>query len=159
MQKIKNTIFAVLAAAVAVSFVPGNFALAHEADCPYCQQPVTQDTATQDNEVVLKYGRKRIEYKCVYCALAEAETEYPEGAVTIAAPSETKGEPVVLQRADGKWSAPEGAVFVAIAPIKHKTCNVTARAFSSEAAAKKYIESNELKSAPLTLSQMLELVK
>ena len=107
MQKIKTSLFTVLAATAAVSFVPGNFALAHEADCPYCQFPVTQDTATQDNEVVLKYGRKRIEYKCVYCALAEAKTEYSEGDVTIAAPSETKGEPVILKRTDGKWSAPE----------------------------------------------------
>ncbi len=159
MKKVKNTLFAVLAAAVVVSFAPGHFALAHEADCPYCQQPVTQDTATQDNEVVLKYGRKRIEYKCVYCALAEAKTEYPEGDVTIAAPSEIKGEPVILKRVDGKWNAPETAVFVAITPLKHKTCNVTARAFSSDEAAKEYIKVNVLETAPLTLSQLLKIVK
>ena len=48
---------------------------------------ITPDTTTQDNETVLKAGRKRIEYKCVFCALAEAKTEY-KGDVTIIAPSE-----------------------------------------------------------------------
>ena len=46
--------------------------LAHEAKCPFCEMDVVQDTATQDNEVALKYGNKRIEYRCVMCAIADA---------------------------------------------------------------------------------------
>lgn len=151
--------FLALAAVFAASTLSLNFAAAHEADCPYCQQAITQDTATQDNEVVLKYGRKRIEYKCVYCALAEAKTEYSSGDVSIAAPSEKKGEPVILKRAGGKWSAAPAAHFVAQTPLKHKTCNVTARAFHSKSAAQAYIKANNLKTAPITLSQLVALAK
>src|SRR5215207_7483853 len=77
-------------------------AAAHETKCPYCRLDVVQDTADQDNEVPLKYGRKRIEYRCVFCALAQAKTEY-KGDVTILAPSEIKGKPVVITRANGQW--------------------------------------------------------
>jgi hypothetical protein len=61
----------IAASIVAAVLAAGNLAfmrpvLAHEAPCPYCAQVITQDTDTQDNEVVLKFGRKRVEYKCVF---------------------------------------------------------------------------------------------
>lgn len=133
-------------------------AMAHEANCPYCDMPVTQDTATQDNEVALKYGRKRIEYKCVYCALAEAKTEYPNGDLSITAPSETKGQPVVLKRTGGKWSmTPETAAFVTPAKVKHKVCQDQARAFNTEAAAKAFAAKNG--GSVMTLEQLNDFVK
>ncbi|MBL8115518.1 MAG: hypothetical protein JNK60_21735, partial [Acidobacteria bacterium] len=51
-------------------------ARAHETKCPFCRKPVVQDTADLDNEVALKFGKKRIEYRCVLCAIAEAKTAY-----------------------------------------------------------------------------------
>ncbi len=114
-------------------------ASAHVAPCSYCDRTITQDTATQDNEVALKFGRKRIEYKCVYCALAEAQSDY-KGDLSILAPSEKKGEPIVLQRQSNKWSASTpSAVFVLNEPLQHKVCNVQARAFTSKTAAQSYV--------------------
>ena len=133
-------------------------AMAHQTNCPYCDMPVTQDTATQDNEVALKYGHKRIEYKCVYCALSEAKTEYSDADLTITAPSETKGAPVVLKRTAGKWSAtPSTASFVAPAKIKHKVCEAQARAFSTQAVAQAYAAKNG--GDVLTLDQLNALAK
>jgi hypothetical protein len=132
---------------------------AHEAPCPYCDMTITQDTPEQDNETVLKFGRKRIEYKCVYCALAEAKTEYAEGDLSILAPSEKKGQPVVLKRTGGIWAAtPATAAFVVNTPLKHKACAAQARAFHTEAAAKEYATKNGF-DAPLTLTQLLERAK
>jgi hypothetical protein len=136
--------------------ISSSAAFAHEAPCPYCAQTITQDTPEQDNETVLKFGRKRIEYKCVYCALAESKTEYPKGDLSILAPSEKKGQPVVLKRSDGKWTAaPATAAFVLNAPLKHKLCAAQARAFTTTAAAKAYAEKNGF-DAPLTLNQLFE---
>ncbi len=160
MKTLSRRAFMAAALALTLNLLPLNIAMAHEADCPYCKQPVTQDTATQDNEVVLKYGRKRIEYKCVYCALAEAKTEYKSGDISIAAPSEKKGEPVIVKRTGGNWSAtPSTAVFVAQTPIKHRSCQVTARAFRTKGAAESYIKANNLKSQPISLSQLVSLAK
>ena len=132
-------------------------ALAHETDCPYCQMPVTQNTATQDNEVALKFGRKRIEYKCVYCAVAEAKSEY-KGDVTINSPSEKKGKPVILKRTGGKWSsAPAGAYFVSVRPLKHRVCQQQARAFTSKAAAQAYAQKNGY--STMTLAQLVATAK
>lgn len=136
-----------------------NSALAHEAPCPHCGMAITQDTPTVDNEVALRVGRKRIEYKCVYCALQEAKTEY-RGDLTILAPSETKGEPVRLSRAGDKWSvAPTTAVFLFTPRIKHKSCELQSRAFTTQAAADKHIAAHkELLGGAETLSlaQLLE---
>lgn len=130
---------------------------AHEAPCPYCAQPVTQDTPTKDNEVALKVGRKRIEYKCVYCALAEAKTEFG-GDLSILAPSEKKGEPVSLKRTNGKWAMlPATAHFVSSEKIKHKLCHVQARAFSTKNAAQNYAQANG--GEVLTLAQLNSQVK
>ena len=133
---------------------------AHEAPCPYCGMTITQDTPTQDNEVALKVGRKRIEYKCVYCALADANTEY-QGDLSILAPSEKKGEPVMLMREGGKWSAmPAAPYFVSATALKHKVCQAQARAFTTKDAAQAYIDANKdtlADAKPLTLDEMVQL--
>lgn len=142
-------------AALSVLFIRP--AVAHDADCPLCKLPVPQDTATQDNEVALRYGRKRIEYRCVGCALTEAQTQYT-GDLTILAPSEVKGRPVAIARKDGKWStAPAGAVFVGV-NAGHKVCPTTYRAFTTRAAFDAWVtkHSDLLKGAkPLTTVEQL----
>lgn len=132
-------------------------AFAHEAPCPYCKLKITQDTATQDNETVLRLGRKRIEYKCVYCAMADATTKYKDSDVTILAPSETKAAPVEITRTAGKWSAPEGAVFVAV-KASHRVCQTTYRAFTNKAGYDAYVAKNKAQlvgAKPLTLAEMI----
>ena len=137
----KNPISRVVAGLLTATFAISPV-FAHEAPCPYCAMPVTQDTPTQDNEVALKIGRKRIEYKCVYCALSEAKTEF-KGDLTISAPSEKKGQPVLIKRRGEAWSVlPATAFFVASPKIKHKICQEQARAFSTQDAAKKYAAIN-----------------
>lgn len=135
---------------------------AHEADCPVCTLPVVQDTAEQNNEVALRYGRKRIEYRCVFCALQEAHTEY-SGDLSILAPSEDKNAPVVLKRTGGKWAAdPQNAVFAA-QKANHKVCQVTYRAFATreafDAYAKKHAKLFDKDTKPVTLAQMLDITK
>jgi hypothetical protein len=135
---------------------------AHEADCPFCSLPVVQDTAEQTNEVALRYGRKRIEYRCVFCALKEAHTEY-SGDLSILAPAEDKNAPVVLTRQGNKWSAdPQNAVFAA-QKANHKVCQITYRAFASRAAFDAYVKKHanlfDKDTKPVTLAQMIEITK
>ena len=150
----------ILSGLLATTFLVPTAAFAHEAPCPYCSMPITQDTATQDNEVSLKAGRKRIEYKCVFCALSEAQSDYT-GDITIAAPSEKKGEPVIIKRTDGQWSSlPVAPYFVSKDPLKHKMCEVQARAFTTKAAAQTYIDAHKdalADAKPLTLAEMVEV--
>lgn len=133
-------------------------ALAHEAQCPVCKLDVVQDTDKLDNEVAIRSGRKRIEYRCVYCALQDAKSF--TGDITILAPSELKGKPVVLSRKEGKWTvAPETAVFVG-EKVDHKQCQVGYRALTGKEAFDKWVQANPdlLKTAkPLSLAQMLEV--
>lgn len=135
-------------------------ALAHEAKCPVCKLDVVQDTDQLDNEVALKSGRKRIEYRCVFCALTDAKTY--TGDISILAPSEIKGKPVQLIRTAGKWTvAPETAVFVGH-KVNHRSCQLGYRALSNRAAFDKWILANQelLKDAkPLALPEMLAVAK
>lgn len=136
-------------------------ALAHEGKCPVCKLDVPQDTEQQDNEVALKFGRKRIEYRCVWCALTDAKTI--QGDVTVLAPSDLKGKPVTLVRKGAAWTAtPDTAVFVAT-KINHRQCQVGYRAFRDAAAAETYIKKNVAvvgeAAKPQTLAQLLEQVK
>lgn len=143
----------------AVGIVAGPVA-AHEAKCPYCKLDVVQDTATLDNEVALRYGRKRIEYRCVFCALAQAKSEF-KGDLTILAPSEAKGKPILISRKGGKWSAPAGAVFVG-ERANHRYCQITYRAFTNRAAFDAYVKKNQARvkdAKPLTLAQMVEIAR
>ncbi len=136
-------------------------AYAHEATCPRCKLDVVQDTDEIDNEVPLRYGRKRIEYRCIMCALAEAKTKY-KNDLSILAPSSVKGKPVVLTRKDGQWSvAPETAVFVGV-PGSHTECQIRFRAMTDRAAFDAYVAKHAeiLKGAePLTFEQLLEMAK
>lgn len=143
------------------SFLPRP-ALAHETPCPYCKIKVTQDTATQDNEVALRYGRKRIEYKCVWCAIADTNNgKYKDSDLTILAPSEKKGLPIEIMRMGGKWMAPKGTVFLGV-KASHQICQNTYRAFTNKAAFDAYVQKNQaiVKGAtPLTLDQMVASAK
>ncbi|MBC8142462.1 MAG: hypothetical protein H7Y38_13590 [Armatimonadetes bacterium] len=152
----RRALVAAFAVTVANTIVP---AFAHEAPCPRCRIKLTQNTPTQDNEVVLRLGRKRIEYKCVYCAMADVAEKYGDADVTILAPSEKKGQPVELTRTAGKWNAPEGTVFVGV-KASHAICQVTYRTFTNKAAFDTYVAANKAKlpgAKPLTLDQMLTL--
>ena len=133
-------------------------AMAHETKCPYCRMDVVQDTKTEDNEVVLRYGNKRIEYRCVLCAIAQAKTKF-KGDVTIIAPSTTKGKPITITRTGGKWAAPAGTVFV-YQKGSHSKCQDLYRAAASEAAATGYAKAKGLSEAKnLSLTEMVELSK
>ncbi len=138
------------------ALVLSSFAVSHEGDCPYCKMPLVQNTKDQDNEVVVKFGNKRIEYRCVYCVVKD-QKRYKSDLI-VYAPSEKVGEPVVLKRTEGKWSAPEGAVFLNTFK-KHSDCAELSRAFSSKAAFEKYVADKKILDAkPLTLAEFIELV-
>lgn len=133
-----------------------SIASAHEADCPYCKLKLVQNTKTQDNEVVVKVGNKRIEYRCLYCVIKD-QKRY-KGDLVVYSPSEKVGEPVLLKRTGGKWTAPEGAVFLNTFK-KHADCAALSRAFSSKAAFDKYVKENKVADAKaLTLAQLIEVI-
>ena len=133
---------------------------AHEAKCPFCELDVPQNTPDQDNEVALKFGKKRIEYRCVMCAIADAKTY--EGDVTILAPTEIKGKPALISSKNGVWSAdPEGLLFVG-EKAKHRHCQVAYRAFTTKAAFDTYVAKNKAivhDAKPIDLAQMVEIAK
>ena len=132
------------------------FAGAHDADCPYCKLKIVQNTKDQDNEVVLKFGNKRIEYRCIYCVIKD-QGRYKSDLV-VYAPSEKVGEPVVLKRTDGKWSAPEGSVFLNTF-AKHANCAELSRAFSKKDAFSDYAKKHGAETAkPLSLEEFIALV-
>ena len=149
-------------ATIAVAALSPSAALAHVTDCPVCGLKVVQGTKSQDNEVVLRNGKKKIEYRCIYCALADAK-KY-EGDLIVYSPSETQVKPVI-RRADGKWSVvkeqngtlilEEGAVF--LNDFKsHQKCAMLSRAFHSMAAFEKYAAANKaLDAKALTLEEMV----
>ena len=129
---------------------------AHEGDCPYCKLKLVQNTKDQDNEVVLKFGNKRIEYRCVYCVVKD-QARYKSDLV-VYAPSEKVGEPVVMKRTDGKWSAPEGSVFLNTF-TKHANCAELSRAFSTKDAFSAYAKQHGAETAkPLKLDEFIALV-
>lgn len=148
-------LIAVLTLATTASAVP------HEAKCPYCKLDVVQDTKEQDNEVVLRYGNKRIEYRCVMCALAQAKTKF-KNDLTIVAPSNVKGKPVIITRVNGEWKTdPETALFIHVKG-SHAECEIRYRAVANKDEFDKYVlaHADLLKDAkPLTLKEMVELSK
>jgi hypothetical protein len=160
-----NRIFArvTLVALIVPALLTGTVvpAFAHDAPCPYCGLKIVQNTKAQDNEVVLRYGNKRIEYRCVLCALAEAKTKY-KNDVTILAPSNVKGKPVTVTRKSGQWSTtPDTALFV-YAKGNHKECETRYRAVADKAAFDSFVHANRplLKDAKaLTLKEMIDLSK
>ncbi|HLP00094.1 MAG TPA: hypothetical protein VK171_15975, partial [Fimbriimonas sp.] len=127
--------------------------MAHEGDCPFCKLPLIQNTETADNEVVVKFGNKRIEYRCISCVIKD-QARYKVDLV-VYAPSEKVGEPVVLKRTLGKWSAPEKAVFL-YEVTKHAECATLARAFSSKEAFEAYVAKSPKPTAkPLSLDEFI----
>jgi hypothetical protein len=81
-----------------------------------------------------------------------------KGDLVVYSPSEKVGEPVVLKRTDGKWTGPEGAVFLNTFK-KHSECAELSRAFSSKAAFDKYVKDNKVADAKaLSLSEFIALV-
>lgn len=145
-------IFAILVSTMVLS-TP---AMAHEGDCPYCKLKLVQNTKEQDNEVVLKAGNKRIEYRCMYCVIKD-QNRY-KGDLVVYAPSEKVGEPVVLKRTAGKWTAPEGAVFINTF-TKHAQCAELSRAFSNQAAFDTYVKKHNVQNAKaLKLDEFLAVV-
>ncbi len=154
----KNVHIKGLLATLLMTSTPAGRLLAHEAECPHCELDVAQNTPEQDNETAIQYGKKRIEYRCVMCAIADAEKSYT-GDLTVIAPSEIKGKPVQIARKGGQWSAPEGTVFVG-KKVKHRYCETGYRAFTSKAAFDAHVKKNKvlLKDAkPLTLAEMVEV--
>lgn len=148
----------ILSILLAVGWV--NFGWAHEGRCPHCELAVVQDTPEQDNEVALMYGKKRIEYRCVMCAIADAEKSF-KGELKILAPSQIKGKPVEISRIEGKWSAPESTVFIGH-KIKHRYCERGYRAFTTTAAFNAHVEKFkvQLKGAkPVTLAEIVQIAK
>jgi hypothetical protein len=132
------------------------FAFAHEGDCPYCKLPLVQNTKDQDNEVVLKFGNKRIEYRCLFCVIKD-QSRYKSDLI-VYAPSEKVGEPVILKRTDGKWTAPESVVILNTFK-KHADCAAQSRAFSSREAFDKYVTDQKLADAKaLSLADFIQLV-
>jgi len=131
-------------------------AMAHETPCPYCKLKVVQNTKDMDNEVTVKVGNKRIEYRCVYCVIKD-QKKY-SGDLVVYAPSEKKGEPIILKRTDGKWTAPEGTVFLN-GFKKHADCAELSRAFTSKAALEKYATAHSVSDEKAqSIDQFIEAV-
>lgn len=128
----------------------------HEGDCPLCKLPLIQNTEEADNEVVVKFGNKRIEYRCVSCVIKD-QTRYKSDLV-VYSPSEKVGEPVILKRTAGKWSAPEKSVFL-YESTKHAECAALARSFSDKDAFVKYAAKvGKANAKPLNLDEFIKLV-
>ena len=141
---------------IALCFSIASITAAHEGDCPYCKLKLAQNTPEQDNEVVLRFGNKKIEYRCIFCVFKD-QKRY-KGDLVVYAPSEKVGEPVILKRTDGKWTAPEGAVFLNSFK-KHVDCAALSRAFSSSAAYEAYVKKNDLKETKaFTLLEFIDFV-
>ena len=141
---------------IACSFGSVASSTAHEGDCPYCKLKLVQNTKDQDNEVVVKFGNKRIEYRCVFCVIKD-QARYKSDLV-VYAPGEKIGEPVVMKRTDGKWTAPDGAVFLDTFK-KHADCCAQARAFAKRDGFDAYVDKNKVPDAkPLTLDQFIDKV-
>jgi hypothetical protein len=150
MKNLLNTLAVLAVLGIAAS------SPAHEGDCPYCKLKLIQNTKDQDNEVVVKFGNKRIEYRCVYCVFKD-QGRYKSDLV-VYAPSEKVGEPVILKRTGGKWTAPEGSVFLNTF-TKHASCAELSRAFTTKEAFAAYAKKHGAETAkPLSLDEFIAVV-
>ena len=122
-----------------------------------CKLPLIQNTEEADNEVVVKFGNKRIEYRCVSCIIKD-QARYKADLI-VYSPSEKVGEPVILKRTEGKWSAPEKAVFL-YESTKHAECATLARSFSDKEAFAKYAAKvGKPNEKALNLDEFIKLVQ
>lgn len=163
IQKLKNIAGGIGLAAVLTSGLVTALAtpaLAHETDCPYCKLKVVQDTKELDNEVVLAYGNKKIEYRCVMCAIAHAKTKYKSRDLTILAPSTIKGKKVTITKKGDTWTTtPPTAVFV-YQNGSHDKCETLYRAAINEHEAHDWAARKGLKDAKnLSIKEMVESSK
>lgn len=146
-------IFIIAAASLAFVALSVSTSKAHEAECPFCKLALVQNTDKVDNEVVMMFGNKKIEYRCIYCVFAD-QGRY-KGDLTVNAPSEKKGAPIVIKRTGGVWTAPDSTVFLQQFK-RHKNCASHSRAFTSKAAFDVYVKENGIADATAhTLAQEL----
>lgn len=126
--------------------------------CPYCAMPL----GAPSTQVWLRSGSKRVAYRCVYCAVSEAKTEY-KGNLSIQAPTENSKKPLIIKRTGGRWSVNiKGASFVGNMKVSHKSCPTSEHAFTSSAAAKKYIAQHKSalgKSMLMSFNQFVAMTK
>ena len=81
-----------------------------------------------------------------------------KGDLVVYAPSEKVGEPVILKRTEGKWTGPDGVVFLNSFK-KHVDCAALSRAFSNSAAYDAYVKKNDLKDTKaFTLVEFIDFV-
>ena len=162
IKKIKTTAGAFGLAVVLTGSLIGTVmtpAIAHETKCPYCKLPVVQDTKELDNEVLLRVGNKRIEYRCVMCAFAQSKAKF-KGDLTILAPTNVKGKKVTITRKSGQWSADPSTVVFVYQKGDHKQCQELYRAVPDEKTAAAYAKNKGFNDAKfLTLAQMIEVSK
>ena len=126
-------------------------ATAQAAKCGYCHQSI------QGTPYILKNAKHSEEFKCAYCAVADAQGEADwKGDVSLFAPSENSKKPVTLKRIGGKWKMfPATAVFTEASPIKHRICGQQYRAFTTQAAAQAYIKTGGADKV-ISLAQLIQ---
>jgi hypothetical protein len=132
-------------------------AVVHEVPCQFCNLMVVQNTETQDNEVVLQFGNKKIEYRCVYCAISDSGRY--RGDIVIYAPSEKVGAPVIILRKEGKWATrSEQAVFINMFK-EHPQCAELSRAFHTREAFDAYVAKHKVENPKaLKLDELVEAI-
>lgn len=131
----KRMLFTVaLALMVFTAFMTSIPAQAANKMCPYCAMPLGAP-ATQ---VWLQSGSKKVAYRCVFCAVAEAKTEY-KGNLSVTAPTENSRKPLIIKRTGGRWSLNQKSAAFVGKDVTHKYCPTVHHAFTSSAAAKRYI--------------------
>ena len=157
-QKFRWGIVVIVAAVWVLNAAGPRNAYAHQAKCPFCEQDVVQDTADQDNEVALRYGKKRIEYRCVMCAIADSKNY--KGDVTVISPTEIMGKPALIARKNGQWtSEPQGLIFIG-EKVKHRHCQLGYRAFMTKSAFDEHVKMNKAivhEAKPMTLDDMVKI--
>jgi hypothetical protein len=134
----KILFIAVLSLIEFTAFVTSIPAQAANRMCPYCAMPL----GAPSTQVWLQIGSKKVAYRCVFCAVSEAKTEY-KGNLSIQAPTENSKKPLIIKRTGGHWSLNlKSATFVG-KKVSHKFCPTAYHAFTSRAAAKRYIAQNK----------------
>ena len=144
-----------LALVVLLSSASSTRSVQAHGECEYCSLEVLGDS-----EVELKNAGKTVDYRCVYCALAQAKKF--KGNLFIKAPLETKGKWVTISRTSGKWSSSVPNVLFVAKKASHVHCQTTYRAISSRKAYDAYLKKNKALvggTVSRTLTQMLAFSK
>lgn len=142
---------AVLSMMTLAAFMTSIPAQAANRMCPYCAMPL----GAPSTQVWLTSGSKKVAYRCVFCAVSEAKTEY-KGNLSIKAPTENSKKPLILKRTGGHWSLNQKSAAFVGKNISHKNCPTGYHAFTSSAAAKRYIAQHKSLlggSSPMSFNQ------